>query len=384
MALDLKQIKKNSVAAGAVNKTTVHKTETTSVNWLNRDISFGSSFTNTKKQLFYEELSVLMGSGMDIKTSFELLEEEQEKEKDKVLIRRIREDIIAGRSLSQAVQSSGFFSPYEYFSIQIGEETGKTTQVLEDLGLYYQRLIRQRRQLVSALTYPCIVLVTAFGAIFFMLNFMVPMFSEIFKRFKGELPAITKAIIVMSDFLRTFWLLGFLATIAIIMFFVLNRKKEWYRKYYSKMILKIPVVGPIFHKLYLARFCNSMHLLLSSRVDMVRAISMVRLMIDFYPIEKALEEIEPRIINGASLFACLSDYPIFDRRMVYLIKVGEEVNKIDRFLDQLHKQYAEDAEHKSALIGSLIEPVMIVLLGAIVGVILIAMYLPLFQLGSSF
>jgi len=380
MALDIHQIKKNS--ATAANKKAAAKVSTT--NWLNKDISFGASFTNTKKQLFYEELSVLMGSGMDIKTSFELLEEEQEKEKDKVLIRKIREDIIAGRSLSQAVQASGYFSPYEYFSIQIGEETGKTTQVLEDLGIYYQRLIKQRRQLVSALTYPCIVLMTAFGAIFFMLNFMVPMFSEIFKRFKGELPAITKAIIVMSDFLRSYWLLGFMATVGIVIFFMLNRKQEWYRKYYAKIILKTPVVGPIFHKLYLARFCNSMHLLLSSRVDMVRAIAMVRLMIDFYPIEKALEEIEPKIVNGASLFTCLSEYKIFDRRMVYLIKVGEEVNKVDRFLDQLHKQYAEDAEHKSALIGSLIEPVMIVLLGIIVGVILIAMYLPLFQLGNSF
>ena len=168
-----------------------------SVSWLNKDISFGAAFSNTKKHLFYEELSVLLGAGMDIQSSFELIEEEQLKEKDRKIIHSIKAAIISGKSLSEGLKAAGHFSPYEYYSVQIGEETGKTVQVLADLSIYFQRLLKQRRQLVSALTYPGIVMCTAGGSIFFMLNYMVPMFSEIFLRFKGDLPTITKAIIYL-------------------------------------------------------------------------------------------------------------------------------------------------------------------------------------------
>ena len=352
--------------------------------WLSKDISFGAAFSNTKKHLFYEELSVLLGAGMDIQSSFELIEEEQLKEKDRKMIHDIKQCIVAGKSLSESLKETGHFSPYEYYSVQIGEETGKTVQVLADLSVYFQRLLKQRRQLVSALTYPSIVMCTAGGSIFFMLNYMVPMFSEIFKRFKGDLPAITKAIIYLSDLMKSYFLIVLLIILGTFIFFYVNRTTIWFRKYYSAALLKIPIIGPIFHKIYLARFCNSMYLLMASKVSMVRAISLVKQMIDFYPIEKAMGEIEQKLINGASLHSCLANYPIFDKKMVYLIKVGEEVNKVDRFLDQLNKQYSDEVEYKSAMIGSLIEPVMIVFLGLVVGVVLIAMYLPLFQLGNSF
>jgi type IV pilus assembly protein PilC len=382
MALQVNKIaaSKKKHTAGVVKK----EDGAESVSWLNKDISFGASFSNTKKHLFYEELSVLLGAGMDIQSSFELIEEEQLKEKDRQIIHSIKQAIVAGKSLSEALKAAGHFSPYEYYSVQIGEETGKTVQVLADLSVYFQRLLKQRRQLVSALTYPSIVMCTAGGSIFFMLNYMVPMFSEIFKRFKGDLPAITKAIIYLSDLMKTYFLLVLIGMIGVTVFFYMNKKTDWFRKYYSIVLLKIPIIGPIFHKIYLARFCNSLYLLMASKVSMVRAISLVKQMIDFYPIEKAMEEIEGKLINGASLHSCLANYPIFDKKMVYLIKVGEEVNKVDRFLDQLNKQYSDEVEYKSAMIGSLIEPVMIVFLGLVVGVVLIAMYLPLFQLGNSF
>jgi type IV pilus assembly protein PilC len=383
MAIEINKItaskkQKKGVSAAAVSSTT------DKVSWLNKDISFGAAFSNTKKHLFYEELSVLLGAGMDIQSSFELIEEEQLKEKDRVIIHSIKESIITGKSLSEALKAAGHFSPYEYYSIQIGEETGKTVQVLADLSLYFQRLLKQRRQLVSALTYPGIVMCTAGGSIFFMLNYMVPMFSEIFLRFKGDLPAITKAIIHLSNLMKLYFFPSFLLMSGIGIFFYLNKQTIWYRKYHAKVLLKIPIIGPIFHKIYLARFCNSLYLLMASKVSMVRAISLVKQMIDFYPIEKAMEEIESKLINGATLHSCLAMYPIFDKKMVYLIKVGEEVNKVDRFLDQLNKQYSDEVEYKSSMIGSLIEPVMIVFLGLVVGVVLIAMYLPLFQLGNSF
>lgn len=381
MAIEINKIassKKKSLVKQTVKKDAV------SENWLNKDLSFGAAFSNTKKHLFYEELSVLLGAGMDIQSSFELIEEEQTKEQDRKIIHSIKLAIVSGKSLSDALMEAGHFSPYEYYSVQIGEETGKTVQVLADLSLYFQRLLKQRRQLVSALTYPSIVMCTAGGSIFFMLNYMVPMFSEIFKRFKGDLPAITKAIIYLSDLMKSYFLLALIGIVCVVIFFYLNKKKTWYRKYHAILLMKTPILGPIFHKIYLARFCNSLHLLLASKVSMVRAISLVKQMIDFYPIEIAMEEIEAKLINGASLNSCLANYSIFDTKMVYLIRVGEEVNKVDRFLDQLNKQYSDEVEYKSAMIGSLIEPVMIVFLGLVVGIVLIAMYLPLFQLGNSF
>src|ERR1700743_3790575 len=167
---------------------------------LNRDISFGSKeLSDKKKEYLYLELSSLLQAGINLKSSFELITADQEKEKDKELFQTIQKTVLNGTTFSQDLQQTGRFSLYEVYSLQIGEETGKLIEVLQDLAKFYQNKIKQRRKITSALPYPCVVLSPSLGAVLFMLNFVVPMFGDVFKRFGGHLPWITEKIIGVSE-----------------------------------------------------------------------------------------------------------------------------------------------------------------------------------------
>lgn len=352
---------------------------------LNTEIRLGSKQMNDKvKERFYSEFDVLLTAGVDVKTALELIEHEQGKEKEKKVFKKIREEIIQGKSLSEAIRDSGRFSPYEYYSLQIGEESGKLNDVLRELSYFFSRKIKQKRQVTSALSYPVIVLFTAIGAIFFMLHFIVPMFSDVFKRFDTDLPALTQTVISLSQFIGAYAYLFFLVLFGLILLVLLQRNTLWFKRVSSWILLRIPLFGTMIRKVYLARFCHSMNLLTASKTPMIRAIQLVKKMVGFYPITVSLSKIEEDILKGKALYQSMESHKIYNRRMVSLIKVAEEVNQLDTMFGNLAKQYTDEIEHQTGLIGSVIEPIMIIFLGVMVAIILVAMYLPLFQLSTSF
>jgi type IV pilus assembly protein PilC len=140
----------------------------------------------------------------------------------------------------------------------------------------------------------------------------------------------------------------------------------------------------LIQKIYLARFANALALLISARIPILRAIQLVKQMINFYPIEVSLKKIEEDVLQGNPLNTAMQCFSVYPAKMISLIKVGEEVNKLDEFFAQISEQYTQEVEHQSSVISSLLEPIILLVLGAIVGVILISMYLPLFQMSSVF
>lgn len=360
------------------------KTKKGTFDFLNNDIKFfGSSFGDKKKERFYSELAILFTSGVDIRSALELIEEEQEKEKDKLLFSKIKDSITSGAGLSAAIENTGMFSAYEYYSIQIGEESGRLTEVLQELSIFFGKKIQQKRQLTTALSYPAVLLVTSFGVLFFMMKFMVPMFSDVFKRFKGDLPYFTKLIIRLSDAFENYSLYFFIVLTLLIIFLYSQRQTIWFRKASANVLLRTPIINSMISKIYLARFCQSMNLLISAKTPLVRAIELVKKMVGFYPIEISLEIIQEDIMKGQSLHSSLAKFKIYNKRMVSLIKVAEEVNQLDTMFSKLAKQYSDEVEHQTNILGSLIEPIMIIFIGLIVGIILVAMYLPMFQMSST-
>ena len=352
---------------------------------LNKDISFGSGAMNDKKkEAFYLELGSLLQAGINLKSSLELVTADQEKDKDRALFKQIQKDVLKGSALSAAIGQSGKFSLYEVYSLQIGEETGKLIEVLEDLAKFYQNKIKQRRKIVSSLTYPCVVMSTSFGAVFFMLKFIVPMFGDVFKRFGGQLPWITEKIMGISQSLEDNFWKGFVFMALIAAAIYASRKTERFRQISSRVVLKIPVAGNIVQKIYLARFCNSMRLLINAKLPLLRAIALSRQMISYYPIETSLQVVENDIMRGKPLHQSLEQFKIYPSKLIQLIKVGEETNQLDYFFGRVSDQYIEEVEYKTSTLSSMMEPLIIIFLGLIVGVILISMYLPLFQMSNSF
>lgn len=359
------------------------KTGTTVENILKKEITFfGKSFSNKKKESFYTELSVLLNAGITLKNALTLIGEEQKKKMNRELIENIVKNIIVGKTLSQAVKLSKAFTEYEYYSLKIGEETGTLQKVSKELGLYFQRKNEQRRNILNALSYPIIVVITAMVAVIFMLQFVVPMFVDIFKQNKVELPWITKVIVSISESFRQNVGFFIFLIITCIVLRVIIAKKKWYKKTVSKIQLKIPYIGKLLKKIYVAQFTQATALLVSAKIPLLNCIQLTKKMIDFYPLQIALMGVENEIIKGKQLSESLANYPIFDKKMISLLKVAEQTNQNEYIFERLSKQYNQDIQYQSKLLSTILEPVIILFLGALVGVILIAMYLPMFKLST--
>lgn len=350
--------------------------------WLNKDLELFSSINDKVKFRFYSELNLLLESGIDLRSSLELVIESEKKEKLKQFFEDILEKVVEGKSFSAVLQESDKFSDYEFFSVRIGEETGKLREVLADLADFYEGRIEFKRTLMSTFSYPVIVILTAFGAVGFMLNFIVPIFEDAFQRFGGDLPALTQMIISMSDFLQEYALIAFLVLATVGLLLYVQRKKVWFRSFSTKLVLGLPVIGGIVQKSVLARFCHSMALLTSVNNPLVNSLALVRRMVQFYPMEIALDATEKDIVNGELFHTALKKHNIFPKRMVSLIRVAEEVNKLEDVFKRLNKQYTNETENSTKTISSLLEPILIIFIGSFVGVILVAMYLPLFDIGN--
>jgi type IV pilus assembly protein PilC len=329
-------------------------------------------------------LGSLLQAGINLKGSLELITGDQRNEKDKELFSSIQNEVVRGSALSASLEKTSRFSLYEVYSLQIGEETGKLNEVLSDLANFYQNKIKQRRKIISSLSYPCVVLFASFGAVYFMLKYIVPTFGDVFRRFGGHLPWITEKVIGLSQVMENYSLRFFLLLMAVLGFLFFTRKTQQSRQLFSAFVLRMPIVGNLVQKIYVARFCNTMRLLISAKLPLLKAISLVRQMINYYPIESSLQKIEDDIMKGQSLHASLQQFKIYPPKLVQLIKVGEETNQLDYFFGKISEQYIEEVEYKTTTISSTLEPLIIIFLGLVVGVILISMYLPLFQMSNSF
>jgi len=357
--------------------------ESTKASFLQQEITlFGNSFSNKAKEDFYTELSVLLKAGITLKDGLELISGALKKKNQKEKLHDISNAIVDGSSLSEAIKSHKEFTEYEYYSIKIGEETGTLTEVTKQLGEFYSRKNEQRRNLISALTYPTIILATAVLVVVFMLQYVVPMFQDIFEQQKVELPTITKFIIQCSEFIKSYGWLLLLLVLALFFSRVLFNKKDWYKKIKDQFILKLPIVGPFIKTVYLSQFTQAVSLLTASKVPVVNSIQLVKQMISFYPLQNALEAVEQDILKGKSLSESLKPHKLFDDKMVALVKVAEETNQNEFIFQRLNEQYNTQVQQKSKLLSTLLEPFIIMIVGVLVGVILIAMYLPMFKLSS--
>lgn len=346
-------------------------------------VLFGGGFSNKKKQDLYMELAVLLKAGITIKEALSLITESFKKKADKDLLENIALQVVEGKPFSEAVYSSKHFTEYEYFSLKIGEETGTTAQVCKELGAFFERKNEQKRIVISALTYPGIVLSTAVLVVIFMLNYVVPMFQDIFKQNNMELPVLTRIIIQMSGFTQAYGWVFFVLIIGLIISSKLLKDNYIYRKNTHYILLKTPVLGPFISKVYLAQFTQAVTLLTSSKVPILNSIQMVKKMIRFVPLQGALERVENGILKGHTLSESLKESKLFDNRIVSLVKVAEETNQTEYIFNQLNIQYSQEVTQQSKTMATVLEPLIIVFVGVLVAVLLVAMYLPMFQLSSA-
>ncbi|TBN04455.1 type II secretion system F family protein [Hyunsoonleella flava] len=351
--------------------------------FLKREIHvFNNAFSNKIKEDFYSELGVLIKAGVSLREGLELIEKSQKKKQNKAIVNTLSNAIVSGSSFSEALKAHKQFTNYELYSIEIGEETGTLSRVTEQLGSFFARKNEQRRNLISALTYPIIILSTAVLVVLFMLHYVVPMFQDIFEQQGVELPTITKFIIKASELLSSYGWVLLILLIAVFFIRPLMKKKQRIKAFIDRVTLRLPFIGNFVKTVYLSQFTQAVALLTASKVPVVNSIQLVKQMIQFSPLQNALGDIEKQILQGASLSDSLSQHKLFDDKMIALVKVAEETNQTEYVFERLNMQYNTQVQQQSKMLSTLMEPFIILIVGVLVGIILIAMYLPMFKLSS--
>ncbi|MFT7900095.1 MULTISPECIES: type II secretion system F family protein [Flavobacteriaceae] len=334
------------------------------------------------KSKFYRELKVLLRSGITIEEAIFILISQTKKKSLKDVIDEVYQQLQKGKTLVDSVSKTNAFTSFEINTLAIGEETKKLPKVLEELEVFYDRKHKLKSQIVTVLTYPTFVIIITIAVLIFMLRSVVPMFEKVFKQFNSELPSLTKKIIYLSNNFSS--VLGFFlgGMFLIVIGYIKYGKRDNVRNLISLTLLKIPFFGGMIRAVYLSRFCRGMNLLLSSKVSLVESLNFVKTMVGFYPIESSIDSIKHDIIKGQSLSESLKKHSIYDVNLVSMVRVAEEVNELDKMFSYLTEQYTEEVDTKSKRMGVLIEPFIIIVIGSLVGVIMVAMYLPMFDLSK--
>ena len=338
--------------------------------------------TDKQKEEFYREFSTLVKSGVDFNQALTILSQQQKSKFLTSIYEDINRSVVKGKPLHEAVQEHAYFTPYEYYSIKIGEDTKRLPEIFDQLHKYFSRKIRMKRQVVSVLAYPVFVLCITFAVLYFMLNFVVPMFASVFQQFGKELPEITKFVVKVSDNFNAIAMTVLGVFLLLFIAFKLLKDNMVFKNVTSRILLKLPFFGSLIKKVHLARFCQSMSLLLSAKTPLITALDLTEKMISFHPLKVAITQSKQDILKGESLSQSFSKHSFFSSKILSLTKIGEQINQLDKMYDNLAEQYNDDVDHASKMVGTILEPLMIIIIGGIVGFIMVAMYSPIFNLSK--
>lgn len=334
------------------------------------------------KRTFFSQLQTLIRSGLSFSRAFELIIEGA-KTKEKALYVRIFDEVVSGKELWRSLEADKAFTELDRSVVRIGEETGRLVDALEFLTDYYQKREEQKRMVTSALSYPIITLSIAVIVLVFMLLVVVPMFEQVYARMGGELPAITRQIIGMSESAPA--VLGIMVILGLSMYGVRHMfgSSDKYQSITSGIVMRLPLVSGLIRKYQVSRFSRIMHLLVSSDVPILQALYLMRGIITFYPYRQSIEEVCRMIEKGQTLTDGMDKYEnLYGKRFLVLLKVGEETNSIEQMLLTQANDTNAELEHEIKQLNNIVEPFLILAIGIIVAFVLIAMYMPMFKLGT--
>jgi type IV pilus assembly protein PilC len=327
------------------------------------------------------QLSTMISSGMTLLRAFYVLEEQAENEKLKETLSQVREDIEAGLLLSDALaRHPKIFNPLYVAMVRAGETGGVLEESLERVAAQLEADDSLRRQVKAAMMYPAVVLSFAFIVLIALIAFIVPVFVGVFKDFGGDLPAITKFTVALSKLVTHQWYLLIGVFVGGIVGFRKWKSSEWGRPQWDALRLKIPAkIGDTVQKIALARWSRTFSALYSAGVPIMTAIEVTGQTAGNAVLERAMVDVVESVKSGGQIATPLRDNPIFPPMVAQMIAVGEETGGLDSMLSKVADFYEDEVAAAVKAMTSILEPVMIVLVGCIVGFIVIAMYMPMFK-----
>jgi len=331
--------------------------------------------------IFSRQLSTMISSGMSILRSLYVLEEQTEDKYLTETIVAVRKDVEAGLSLSDAMaRHPKVFNPLFVAMTQAGEMGGVLEDALVRVANQLQKDAALRRQVKSAMVYPALVIFFAVGVMMALVAFLVPVFEGVFKEFGGNLPAMTQVSVVLSEIVRGYWWALFGGTALLVVTFVKWKKTTWGRRQWDHFRLHIPMkIGSIVQQIAVARWSRTLASLTAAGVPLLQALEITGRTGGNAAVEEAMDGVISSVKRGGTIAAPLAQAPIFPSMVTHMVGVGEETGALDAMLDRVAEFYEEQVEASVKALTSILEPIMIIVIGGIVGFIVISMYLPLFE-----
>jgi type IV pilus assembly protein PilC len=346
----------------------------------NIELSFMDHVKAQDLAVFSRQLSTMISSGMSILRALYVLEEQTESKFLKATLIAVRKDVEAGLSLSDALgRHPKVFNPLFIAMTRAGEAGGVLESSLLRVADQLEKDASLRRQIRSAMVYPIMVIVFAVAIMMALVAFLVPVFEGVFKTFGGELPAITKVSVFMSHAVLGYWWALIFGSISIAVAFVKWKASSWGRPQWDRFRLRIPMkIGAIVQEVAIARWSRTLASLTSAGVPLLLALEIVGKTGGNVAIEDAMESVTASVTRGGTIAAPLANESIFPMMVTHMVGVGEETGALDAMLDKIADFYEDRVDASVKALTSILEPIMIIVIGGIVGFIVISMYMPLF------
>lgn len=345
--------------------------------------------------IFTQQIASLLIAGLPLVQCLEALQDQTDDPVFRVIIRDVRADISSGNSFSAAVKKfPRAFNTLFISMVEAGEASGALAEILGKVALYFEATVKLTKKVKSAMTYPIAVICLAIVLVNVLLIFVIPVFAAMFADFGAKLPKPTQLLIDVSNFLKPdfssvsgFFLKPSVVHVALVLYGVYRVWLQFTRtprgrRFKDHMLVRAPIFGSLIHKMALSRFCRTYATLIRSGVPILRTLEIVASASGKVQVEDACDEIAKHVSQGGQVSEVLAVNPFFPPMMKHMVKAGESTGNVDGMMGKIADFYDTECDATVASLTSLIEPLLIVFLGIIVGSIVMAMFLPIFQLGA--
>jgi type IV pilus assembly protein PilC len=333
-------------------------------------------------QIFSRQFATMIDAGLSVVSALVILEEQTEDKYLSAVISELRADVEGGLLLSQAMgRHPKIFNRLYIAMVEAGEAAGILDQVLDRVAFQIEKETQIKRRVKGAMIYPTMVLIFATLVLIGMLLFLVPIFVDIFATLGGDLPFLTQKVVALSDFLKANWMFLFPGVIALFFGFRKAKRTEYGRRLWDRFKLRVPMkIGGVVLKVTIARFSRTLSTLVAAGVDIIQALEITGQTAGNWVVESALQDVRVRVHEGMPIAQPIVENSVFPPMVGHMVKIGEETGELEKMLGKIADFYEDEVDSSIATLTSIIEPVMMIGVGLMVGVIIISMYLPMFKM----
>lgn len=334
--------------------------------------------------IFARQLATMMGAGLPLVQAIDIVGRGHENPSMQTMLMKIKGDIEAGDTLAEALKRHPIYFDELFCNlVHAGEQAGVLESLLDKIATYKEKSESMKKKIKKALTYPIAVLIVAFLVTAILLLFVVPVFEDLFKSFGADLPGFTKMVIGMSKWLQsTWWVVVGILVAAYYTFDFFKKRSKPFNHFLDRMLLQMPVVGLIINKSAIARFARTLSTMSAAGLPLVEALVSVAGACGSIIYAEAVMKMREDVANGQRLQFAMLQVGIWPHMVQQMVAIGEEAGSMDAMLSKVADFYEEEVDNLVDNLSSLMEPIIMVILGILVGGLIIAMYLPIFKLGS--